>query len=267
MQTVFFDIETQAMPLAALAQFYKPLDPMTPFDPSSVKTGDIDKKTKTPIEERELLKQAKIEAAKTAYENEYTAKKHEYQNAFFEKAALSPVTGSVLAIGYYKADRDAYAIDSIEDSGGGEDAMIDSFWAYAHDIIESGGRMIGLGINNFDLPFLVRRSWILGIAVPKIIRDGRYWSRSFIDLSEEWLCGQRLGSEPANLDYISKALGIGGKPDGVTGKDFARLWKEDREAALSYLRNDLKLPAKIAARMGLIEDYGTKKTEPELITQ
>jgi hypothetical protein len=34
---------------------------------------------------------------------------------------------------------------------------------------------------SFDLPFLIRRSWAWGVPVP-MVREGRFWSRQFIDL-------------------------------------------------------------------------------------
>jgi hypothetical protein len=37
-------------------------------------------------------------------------------------------------------------------------------------------QLVGFNINAFDLPFLFRRSWALGIAVPFGLRKGRYWS-------------------------------------------------------------------------------------------
>lgn len=258
MHPTIFDIETAPLHPAALAQFIPPFPAIEPFDPASVKTGEIDRKTKTPPEEREKLKQEKIDAARAAHEKKYVDDKAKYEAEAHGKAALSPVTGTVLAIGCYKPSLDSYLIVGVDEQMD-EATLLDAFWTFATSQIEQNALLIGLNIFNFDLPFLVRRSWMLGVNVPRTIRDGRYWSRSFVDLAECWLCGQRFGSVEASFSAIAKALGLPDKPEGVTGADFARLWGEDREAAVAYLKNDLLTPAKMAMRMGVIEDYGIKR--------
>lgn len=90
---------------------------------------------------------------------------------------------------------------------------------------------------NFDLPFLIRRSWILGLSVPDWLREGRYWSRDIIDLFEDWQLGTR--DTGASLDVVSKAVLRRGK----TG-DGAQFWatlQSDRKAAVEYLHSDCTL--------------------------
>ena len=38
----------------------------------------------------------------------------------------------------------------------------------------------------FDLGFLIKRSWILGIPIPKSVMSGRFVSSVFVDLMQEW---------------------------------------------------------------------------------
>ena len=79
------------------------------------------------------------------------------------------------------------------------------------------------------------------------------WHHVFVDLRKRWMCGQHSSNCKSNFDILGQAFGTGGKGvTGVTGKDFARLWVEDRELAERYLVEDLKQPAAWAQQMGVI---------------
>lgn len=171
---------------------------------------------------------------------------------FVDVAALDPTTGQVLAIGYYSFKPSggiAIKPDLARDHQYGENELIAAFWQQYMKCHKSGRRMAGVSIFGFDLPFLVRRSWILGIDIPQTVRNGRYFDHIFTDLCDVWLCGQRFGETPANLNAIARALGVGQK--NGNGADFARLLAEQPEEAIAYLRQDLELTAACAVRMGV----------------
>ena len=149
-----------------------------------------------------------------------------------EKAALSPVTGRVLCIGM---------ADGILE--GGEPGIISAFWnSWRH-----GGLFIGWNCKGFDLPFLIRRSWALGVKIPSDLFEGRYFNSRVVDLMEKWACGNY--GERESLDTAARTLGVGQK--NGSGADFARLWREDKPKAIEYLQNDLRITAAIAERMGV----------------
>jgi hypothetical protein len=54
------------------------------------------------------------------------------------------------------------------------------------------------------------------------------------------------------LDALAKFFGVGQKTEGVSGKDFAKLWVEDHGKACEYLRNDVKITAAVARKLCLI---------------
>ena len=113
--------------------------------------------------------------------------------------------------------------------------------------------MVGHNIFGFDLPFMVRRSWTLGLAhkvPPTLIKQDRYWSPVFIDTMTRWRLGDYRNY--VSLDTLAKAFGAGGKPDGISGADFARLWQEDRPRAVAYLKNDLEITFQVAMRLGIV---------------
>ena len=208
---IIFDIETGPLPESD----------MPPFDESTVKLGQL----KDPIKVT-----AKIEEARAKY---------------VERAALSPLTGQVLAIGYLPpGEAESIVVEN-------ENVLLADFWWRFLSHRRHGNIIVGHNILGFDLPFLVRRSWLLGIDVPADAFDGRYFNRIFVDTMDRWGCGTR-GGDFVKLDVLAKAFGVGGKPDGITGGMFAELLANDRKAAEEYLHNDLEMTAKVAERMGLV---------------
>ena len=189
------------------------------FDPAEVKVGN--------------LKDAEKIAAKIA------EAKANHLADFTEKAALSPVTGRVLAIGLLAGQ--TFSVIGHDD----EAQLLRDFWCASE-----GVELIGFNIIPFDLPFLIRRSWKLGVPVPSHIRHGRYFADTITDLRAEWQLGNR--EFRGGLDYVARFLGVGEKSG--SGKDFAATWEIDRRAALKYLEHDCRLTLAVAERMGVIRD-------------
>ena len=173
---------------------------------------------------------------------------------YVSRAALSPLTGRVLAIGY-QLPNGRYVCHHHEEHGS-ELGMLERFWMIVQRSIAQRESMVGHNIKGFDLPFLLRSSWMLGVDYPDGVFDGRYWHRCFTDTMERWQCGN-YRDQFAKLDTLGKAFGLGGKASegGVSGADFAKFYwgsPEDRALALLYLQRDVELTAGIAARMGVI---------------
>ena len=209
MKCTYFDIETGPLPDAELLQMIKP------FDASEVKLGNI----KDPDKIAAKLKEKEV--------NHFADAR--------DKAALSPLTGQVLAIGLLTGtDESCLAFDEAE--------TLKAFW---QEFRVSTNHFIGFNSNTFDLPFLIKRSWRHNVLVPLSVRDGRYWSKRFIDLRDTWQLGDRQAS--GSLDRICCHFGLEGK--NGNGKDFARLFELDKELALDYLRNDLRMTRQVAERM------------------
>jgi len=207
-----FDIETGPLPLAELEAI------IPAFDPAEVKTGNI----KDPAKIAEKLAESE----------------RRHKQDFIDRAALDPLTGRVLAIGTLNLGKYVPIYDDDEAK------MLRDFWMAWEESIQ----MIGFNIFQFDLPFLIRRSWKHKVTIPAEIRRGRYWADRFVDLRDVWQMGNR--QDHGSLDSISKHMGIGAKTGD--GGDFAALFGTDRNAALAYLKNDLELTWKMAERMGVI---------------
>ena len=242
--SIVFDIETGPLPQDILAGLFEPYVPME-FDPSSVKYGNTKDEGK---------RAAKLEEVRGKHLETELAKAFAKEQEFFGKAALNADTGQVLAIGYYWPGEDDEMIvgNDLTDEAG----LLINFWSIATEAVKGRAAMVGHNITGFDLPFMVRRSWLLGVNVPAAVFGGsggpalslntRYFSDSFIDTQRRW---QLSTGDYISLDRLSRAMGVGRKTGD--GADFARLWAADRAAAVEYLRNDLRLTWSVARRMGV----------------
>lgn len=218
MNTIIYDIETAPLPESELAAL------LPPFDPADVKTGNI----KDP--EKLAAKIAEAEA--------------NHRRDFFDRAALDPLTGRVVAVGLLYPDSGEFVVIGDDD----EKKTLDAFWDAVRGEMGRIHQLVGFNSNSFDLPFLIRRSWKHRVPVPAGIRRGRYWSDQCVDIRDGWQLGDRMAR--GSLDAIAKHLGVGAK--NGNGADFAKLWQSDRAKAVEYLRNDVQLTAKVAEVLGVL---------------
>ncbi len=235
--TRFFDIETGALDNDVI------LSRVPEFDISEVKLGN----TTAPDKIKEKLRRALLT----------------HESKYIDRAALNAETGQVLAIGIWYGSNKVFvrAVGDREVDGDPLDVFEVTektllMWMWEH--YDGISPLIGFNIFGFDLPFLVRRSWILGVDIPKGVRKGRGWCYSFVDLMQEWGCGEYR--KYISLGDLAKCLGVGEKSG--SGKDFQKLFEEDREKALDYLRNDLMLTKAVGERLGFPEKVDDGRTMP-----
>lgn len=130
---VYFDIETGPLPRSDVEQF------MPEFE--------------KPKNYKDEAKIAEVLAKKEA--------------EWFEKSALAATTGKVLAVGYCTNENDVVILE------GDESTILVSFWnaiTYHGAFLQ---KLIGFNSNEFDIPFMVRRSWKLGVKVPDTLLSWR----------------------------------------------------------------------------------------------
>jgi hypothetical protein len=223
-QTIIFDVETGPLAESELVAM------MPAFDPAEVKCGNL----KDPAKIAEKIAEAEAN----------------HRRDFFDKAALDPLTGRVIAIGMVLADghqdfdEGKFVIIGHDD----EARTLREFWEALRGDMGRVNPVIGFNIHGFDLPFLIRRSWKHRVTVPFGIRRGRYWSDQVCDLRDCWQLGDRQAR--GSLDSIARHLGVGAK--NGDGKAFAELWQTNRQQAEAYLRNDIQLTAKVADALGIV---------------
>lgn len=159
------------------------------------------------------------------------------QAKWLERAALDAMRGRVLTIGVI-IDEHAIIWE------GSEVEILTMFWSSWNG---SARHHVGHNIKKFDLPFMIRRSFANGIKVPSDVLPGRYYNDLFLDTMDIWAAGEY--GAMISLDYLSRALGVGKKTG--KGKDFAALYRADREKALAYQHHDLQLTKGCAMKMGV----------------
>lgn len=162
---------------------------------------------------------------------------------WIKNAALSPITGRVLAIGVWPPLEDGVIIVANED----EKVILARFWRWVNVQIWAGHKVVGWCCHQFDLPFLIKRSLRHSLEVPKL-RTGaafQYWHDQMVDLAVRWQFGDK--QSPHSLDTVAKFLGVGSK--NGNGAEFGALWHSDRPKAEEYLTNDLRLLRGIYERM------------------
>lgn len=170
----------------------------------------------------------------------------EQRTEWLQRAALSPLTGKIVAIGFKKPKEDPLLM--VEDS---ESQMLRYFWMRYEDASDTMSQFIGHNILGFDLPFIIRRSWAHGIPVPPTVNSGRYLNdRRFIDTMLAFQCGNRT-EKFHGLDTVAQFMGFAGKTEKI-GADWFAIFQSDPERALNYLKADLQAVEDISERMGLL---------------
>ena len=165
----------------------------------------------------------------------------EQRQEWLSRAALSAVTGRVLAVGWWQEGETTIIAEDDEAE------TLRKAWQAIEDAARDRRIVVGFNSNRFDLPFMTRRSWALGVPVPSGVYGARGYvnGQAFVDLMDEWACGDRQAT--IKLDTLAKFLGCGAK--NGSGAEFAGLWETDRAKALAYLENDMAITAKVAVKL------------------
>jgi len=178
--------------------------------------------------------------------NKIEAKLAEAEDEFLDKAALSPITGKVLAVGL--SDGAVHEVLTYESE---KEIITETLERIGSQLMQQRP-VVGWNIIKFDFPFLFKRAMMLGVPWPKHIWDLKkgYAHSQIIDLMRYWNMGD--WKEMTKMDTVNRFLCGFGKPSGVTGADFARLFNgtpEKREKAIDYALNDVKILDSLTRKM------------------
>lgn len=151
---------------------------------------------------------------------------------------LWAVTGKVLSIGTMFSDDDkSLNIDYLQE-GRSEKQLLESFWSSITEEIP----IVGFNNKRFDLPFLIKRSWINNVT-PYPLKEGIWWKPFIVDLYDVWTIGltsQQLGYPflRNGLADVLETLGLETK-DREMGKKFEKVFYSNREKAIEYATEDI----------------------------
>jgi len=167
------------------------------------------------------------------------AKIKEQEAAYIEKAALSPMTGRVQAIGIYCDEEDAYT--ALDEWVCSESELCDQFWKHVAPSGAITAPVYGWNHRGFDIPFMVKRSWRNGVKVPSTVFDtykGRtYLNPKFLDLMRVWTLGtdERFAKLDSALEFLTQTRKI-----DLGDKLPYEVFREDNELFHEYLRHDVE---------------------------
>ena len=151
--------------------------------------------------------------------------------------ALKAEYGQIALIGLKFADGQVVVI------GGTERDILTRFWIMMRGVSVQW-TLVGHNLQAFDIPFILRRSMILGIGF-RSDRDtlhrqaAAYNSELIFDTMRRWQCGDR--QTYVKLETLCHAFGVDVVPQEVCGKDFHKWWVSEPEKCVEYLKNDLEM--------------------------
>lgn len=224
-----FDIETVANP--AMVPFVPPPDEVLP---------------------KQAPRNYKKEAAIQGWMTKETAKRRADYEKRLTNMPLDVDYAMVDAIGYrVVVGRDSFLAGVLLRSEGTttlpgttEADILRVFWKLA----SSASRLAGYNVIGFDLPIIVRRSWILDIKMASF-RPRRYSSEEVIDAMQllyNW--GNGPGPRARSLKVVCEMYGIENPLPDLEGSQYAELPPDKRR---EYCGNDVRMTWELLQKMHL----------------
>ncbi len=151
------------------------------------------------------------------------------------KKLLNPIDSKIIAIGIKAKEENPQIFY------GQEREMLEGFWKSINKHKQKNTKIIGFNIKDFDLPFLVTRSFINGVEIePFILKE-------IIDMREK-LSAYKWGNVRGKLKEFAKILSI--PVLGIEGDKVNELYlNNEHEKIKEYLVKDLEITEMLYERM------------------
>ncbi|MFA4907859.1 MAG: ribonuclease H-like domain-containing protein [archaeon] len=155
------------------------------------------------------------------------------------KKLLNPIDSRIIAIGIKQSGKDALILCDEDEKN-----MLDAFWVElaAFRKGDPSNKIVGFNVKNFDLPFVVTRSFINEVEiVPFLLKD-------IVDLREN-ISAFTFGHTRGKLKEFASFMGIK-IVDDIDGEKVAeQYWAGNIKKILEYLEKDLEITEKMNERM------------------
>jgi 3'-5' exonuclease len=187
---------------------------------------------------------------------------------FFDKSGVDGTYGRICCIGYALNDEPVQVLSGPED----EKAMVEKFW-------ELAGRcdqFVGHNIRDFDLPFIMQRSVILGVKPTwnkfqtpgqkpwemKMFLDfARYKNSPIFDTMWEWSNWVDKWSNKT-IEHIALAMGIPTPKEGIDGSQVNKFYLEGKlKEICEYCMRDVETTRAVYKRM-IFENLPNTESAP-----
>lgn len=148
---------------------------------------------------------------------------------------LNPIDSKIIAIGLRHSGKDHIFY-------GDEKTILNDFWTKLKSITNGSiyFPIVGFNINQFDMPFLTARSFILGVTIVPFVQ------KQVVELRDK-INAYKYGPARGKMKEFAKLIGVGIMD--VDGSDVAPLYeKEDFETINKYLAKDLEITEKLYLR-------------------
>lgn len=152
------------------------------------------------------------------------------------KKLINPIDSQVIAIGLKQGAKTTVL------SGAPEDELLRQFWGEIGQFKKQfpNGALVGFNIKNFDLPFLVTRSFVHDVAIQPFLL------KSVVDLREK-LSAFKYGHVRGTLKEFGEFLGI--KLSDMDGSMVAeKYWAGGINEIKTYLEKDLEITEHVYLR-------------------
>ncbi len=156
-----------------------------------------------------------------------------------QKKLLNPIDSRIVAIGVQK-NADPIQIFSGEEEG----KILGEFWSLLATRSSGSGpaRMVGFNIKDFDLPFLVTRSFLKGVKIhPFLLKE-------VMDVREQ-VAAFKYGPTRGKLKEYAALLGMSVLDDMDGSQVAERYWRGELPKIVEYLRRDVELTRAMHVRM------------------
>jgi len=154
-----------------------------------------------------------------------------------DKAALDADYGKINAIGWKSDDEEYNAV--LLGNPYSEKELVEGFWKLYK---KHNGYSCGYNIIGFDLPYLMRRSFGLGIKIPIIPNLAKYRTSPTLDLM--MVLYNWYGYK--GLKWVAKRYGLDNPLPDLEGSQVAEM---DTDTLKAYVKNDVYLTYQLWERM------------------
>ena len=162
-----------------------------------------------------------------------TGKPPQSFKAFLDNTSFDGAFGRIVCL--------AYAVDDgpVEALAGDEREILEGFWKLA----TPATRFVGHNVFDFDLPFVLKRSRILGVRPSVMPSMARYRNHPVYDTMHEWTGWGRHGTA---LHALAVAFGLPTSKDDIDGSQVAGYYAAGRlPEIVEYCKKDVELTRRV----------------------